>query len=315
MRILISRTLFFLSILCLVVPIGLGDEPDHPLLSRYPGSKVVSKDVKQFDDLDIPVSPYSGEKFAKTEHIEGKITYFRYDIPENRTSLEVIRNYEQGLQKAGFQILFRCSQTECGAKESPSVDLKGIGRWCIQGLDCNANDPMRYVAAKLARKAGDIYVAVKAMPFGQRGTYTGTFVVIAEAKPMESGMVKVDSAAMSADIAREGHEAIYGITFDTDRADIRRDSASVLGEIAKLCKANPSLKLHVVGHTDNSGSFAHNMDLSKRRAAAVVNALVTQYQVAAARLQPSGVASLAPVATNRTEEGRAKNRRVELVEQ
>ena len=77
----------------------------------------------------------------------------------------------------------------------------------------------------------------------------------------------------------------------------------------------PSLRLHVVGHTDNVGALAHNMTLSKQRAEAVVNALVTNYQIAAARLIANGVGPLAPVASNAAEEGRAKNRRVELVAQ
>jgi len=87
----------------------------------------------------------------------------------------------------------------------------------------------------------------------------------------------------------------------------------VLAEIAKLLANNPTLNLHVVGHTDSTGAFDHNMTLSKARADAVMNALVSAHGVAASRLQASGVGPLAPVASNDTEDGRAKNRRVELV--
>ena len=86
------------------------------------------------------------------------------------------------------------------------------------------------------------------------------------------------------------------------------------GEIAKLLKANQALKLYVVGHTDITADLATNVKLSQARAQSVVNALVSQHGLAAARLIPYGAGPYAPVASNRTEEGRAKNRRVELVE-
>jgi outer membrane protein OmpA-like peptidoglycan-associated protein len=113
--------------------------------------------------------------------------------------------------------------------------------------------------------------------------------------------------------SRPGRVALYGILFDTDQATIKTESRPALQEIAKLLQQEPNLNLHVVGHTDNTGTFEHNLDLSKRRAAAVKAALTKAFGIATGRLTPNGVASLAPVATNTTEEGRAKNRRVELV--
>lgn len=112
-----------------------------------------------------------------------------------------------------------------------------------------------------------------------------------------------------------GHVAVYGIHFDTGLAVLKPESAAALAEISKLLQADPQLKVHVVGHTDNVGGMEKNMKLSQDRAEAVVAALTRDYGVAAARLRPSGVGPLVPVATNRDEAGRAKNRRVELVEQ
>ena len=85
-------------------------------------------------------------------------------------------------------------------------------------------------------------------------------------------------------------------------------------EIAKLLHQNKGLKLYVVGHTDNVGKLDYNMKLSKARADAVLKELVMKYKVSAQRLKAYGVGSLAPVASNKSDEGRAKNRRVELVE-
>ena len=138
---------------------------------------------------------------------------------------------------------------------------------------------------------------------------------VVESAPMESKMVTVDAATMAENVATTGHVALYGIYFDTDKSDIKPESAPTLEEIAKFLKQDPKVKLYVVGHTDNVGEYQYNMGLSERRAAAVVKELTAKYGVAAARLKPAGAGPIAPVAPNDAEEGRAKNRRVELVKQ
>lgn len=283
---------------------------DHPLVSRFPGSEVLKSDIKQFDEYDLIVGPTVKEKFSKTQHLEGKITRFKYKNPKDGSTLVILRSYQQALKRAGFEVLFTCSAKECGDTNSGDryVDL---GTWCVAGLDCP--EPMRYLAAKLSRPAGDVYVAVKVM--NNDYSTAGTYLHVIEVKAMEAGLVKVSAEALAGDITRVGHVAVYGIYFDTGKADIKPESTPVLDEIAKLLTSTPALKLHVIGHTDNVGNLASNTALSKQRAEAVVKALTTKYQIAAARLQAGGVGPLSPVATNRTEEGRGKNRRVELVEQ
>jgi OmpA-OmpF porin, OOP family len=127
--------------------------------------------------------------------------------------------------------------------------------------------------------------------------------------------VVANAAVMGNDINATGHVAIYGIYFDTGRSEIKPESDAALLEIAKLLKNKAALKLYVVGHTDSVGSFDANMKLSKDGADAVAKALSRKHGIAAARLKPYGVASLSPVASNDTEDGKAKNRRVELVKQ
>ena len=139
------------------------------------------------------------------------------------------------------------------------------------------------------------------------------WVTTVKAKEMAQEM-QATAEVMAKDISTTGHFAVYGIYFDTDRAEIKPESESALAEMAKLLKNNASLNVFIVGHTDNTGTFEHNLKLSMDRATSVVNALVGRHGIAAARLKPYGVASLAPVAPNKTEDGRAKNRRVELVE-
>lgn len=137
---------------------------------------------------------------------------------------------------------------------------------------------------------------------------------IVEREIMKQEIV-ADPSAMGDDIANTGHVAIYGIYFETGKSDINEKSAEAISQISMLLKNNSNLKLYVVGHTDNVGTVDSNLKLSKERADAVVNSLTANYGISADRLKAYGVASLAPVASNDTEEGKAKNRRVELVKQ
>jgi OmpA-OmpF porin, OOP family len=127
--------------------------------------------------------------------------------------------------------------------------------------------------------------------------------------------VVANAAAMSSGLAGTGHTVVNGIQFDTGKAEVKPESAGALLEVVKLFKQDPKLKVYVVGHTDNVGGLAANIDLSKRRAAAVVQELITKYAIAADRLQAFGDGPYAPLASNDAEDGRALNRRVELVKQ
>ena len=120
---------------------------------------------------------------------------------------------------------------------------------------------------------------------------------------------------MGSGIRGQKFRALYGIRFHHDSAAIRSESAEAIAEIAKYLRAHPDVRLYVVGHTDGTGAYEYNLDLSRRRAQAVVRELTSRHGIAAGRLKPVGVGPGAPVAPNSTEEGRARNRRVELVPQ
>jgi OOP family OmpA-OmpF porin len=283
---------------------------DHPLVSRFPGSTVLEHKSVEFDEFLLPLGKIMDEdRYTNSQRLEGKITKFKYSVPADRSSLEIERSYRGALQNAGFQIIFQCSgSAECRDKSfSYGYTKTTSGIWCF-----NCEEPMRYLAAKLSRASGDVYVSLVVVKDKFEG---GTWLTIAEIKPMATGMVTVNATTLANDIAQTGHATVYGIYFDTGKADLKPESDPTLAEIAKLLGANTQLKLHVIGHTDNVGSLAANMALSKQRADTVVAALVAGYRVAPARLLAAGVGPLVPVTTNRTEEGRLKNRRVELVEQ
>jgi len=125
----------------------------------------------------------------------------------------------------------------------------------------------------------------------------------------------VDAKAIGEGLAQTGHIALYGLTFASDSASLDPGSQPTLVQMAKVLGEQPALKVYIVGHTDSTGNLAHNLDLSQRRAEAVVAALAKDYHIAPTRLLAKGMASFAPVASNDDESGRARNRRVELVKQ
>lgn len=147
------------------------------------------------------------------------------------------------------------------------------------------------------------------------GNYDGKRyeLTIVEKAIMKQAVV-ADAEAMAKGIMKSGHMAVYGIYFDSAKALVKDDSHEALEEIEKLLNNNLKLKLFVVGHTDSEGDLEYNMDLSNKRARAVVDILCNKYKIAKNRLDPKGLGPLAPVASNRSPDGRAKNRRVELVE-
>jgi outer membrane protein OmpA-like peptidoglycan-associated protein len=284
---------------------------DHPLIPRYEGSEIRGFKTSAFEEYRLIISKIlkrNGESEGDTfTRLEGKVSHRLYRAPKDRSVLEVFRNYEGALQKAGFTAVFACQQKDCGqwfnGAMNPSARYNGL----IYG------GQQRYLAAKLARPEGDVYVSLYATSFEPENR---TFVQldVIELKGMEQKMVVVEATEMEKTIARDGRIAIYGILFDFDKADIKPESKEQIDQLGALLKKSPNLQVIIVGHTDGKGAFDYNLSLSQRRAQAVVSALNSGHGIKSSRLTAAGAGMIAPVASNRTDEGRAKNRRVEIVE-
>ena len=289
---------------------------DHPLISRYPGSSIIEYDTKEFDEYVVPMGKKVKGTLTKSQKLEGKVTQITYSAPMERSILEIFRNYEAAMKRAGFLTLFSGKKSELGDKwldEFVKATTRPV-RYGGAGLDLRLGGEFSYLVAKLTRDEGDVYVAMcVATSWFQK--FPVVQLDIIETKPMETGLVKVTADALAKDIEKTGHASIYGIYFDTGKADVKPQSEEALAEIANLLKQDRTLNLYVVGHTDSVGTLSSNMDISQRRAEAVVKVLVSKYSIGADRLYAAGVGPLAPVLANKTEEGRAKNRRVELVKQ
>lgn len=292
---------------------------DHALVPRYEDSEIVAYASEEFSDyrlLNAPVKNYGGldKNHDATLLLEGKLARISYRAPAERSVLEVFRNYENALKAAGFETIFTCDRDACGGRNFNHAMAEGN----LYSLFGEYQAEQRYLAAKLPRPEGDVYAAVYVVMNKSGGGPNKDRAMVqldvVELKPMEDKMVVLDVSALDAGLATDGRIAVYGILFDFDKADIRPDSKPQLDEIATLLKERPELQVLIVGHTDNKGTLDYNQVLSAKRAGAVVDALTGTYGIDAARLTPVGAGMAAPVATNRTEEGRAKNRRVEIVE-
>jgi len=211
--------------------------------------------------------------------VEGRFTELAYHKQENvqaPSTLQVHRNFENAIKKLGGV---------------------AVGR---------SEDGDAYY--KIAKGGAEVWVRVSM-------NVTNQYLLHIVEKGTMKQEIEADAGALGTGLKAAGKIAVYGITFDTGKSEIKPGSETTLMEIAKLLKAQPALKLYVVGHTDNVAGLDLNLKLSKARAEAVVQALITKYGIAGTRLLAHGVGPVAPVASNDAEIGRAKNRRVELVKQ
>jgi outer membrane protein OmpA-like peptidoglycan-associated protein len=302
---------------------------DHPMIGRYDSSEIVGYTITEFDEakyIDGPFSPGNAENGTGPgfKTAEGKATLIYYKLPQGRSSLEVMRNYEAALKAKGFTIAFTCTNTDGSCFESGQPDAayfvgSAIGpALSLPKLDDNYvhnwfDQKARYMLGKRAAPQGTVFASLF---FGESASGNVVVARIIESKAMETAkIVFLDAGQMEQSLDASGRVSLYGILFDFDRDTLRPDSRPTLEEIAKLMRDKPALRLQIVGHTDNQGTAPYNLDLSARRAGRVVGELATAYAVAPERLTARGAGFTEPVAPNDTEEGRAKNRRVELIAQ
>ena len=278
---------------------------DHPLLHRYPGSEAMGQEgqFRDYDEGTLVLGKIKDDnKPAKSQAVAGRIYSVQYHNPEKRSVFEVYKNYEQVLLKEGFQTAYSCSGADCG--QGGTID----GR--LQFADPSYQ--RRFLISRLPRPQGEVWAEILVQAQGPT-SQGDTQVEMIEVKPMEGGMIA--AGTLADDIAQNGHASVYGIYFDSGKSDVKPTSDATLKEIGKLMAAQPKLTLYVIGHTDSAGALDSNLTLSKARAKAVADALSARYGVAATRLRSDGVGPFCPVASNDTDEGKARNRRVELVKQ
>ena len=317
---------FFILVSSALTSVGQNDTQgceDHPLITRYPGSDLMWCEAQNFSEYKIAIGPQTGYKYIeKWIETEGKVYRNYYELKAERTLTEVYRNYLNSIKKEGFEILANGVFEERNVKKDiggttwlgtayvPNPYPTSEGIKLHQGSSDTGGSC--YIAAKMKRPGGNVYIIVGGHLY--KSNYMVFMIDIVEESLMEDGLVSLDADAMGRDIDMYGKVAVYGIYFDFDKATLQPESKPALDEIASLLRARPKLSLYVVGHTDSKGSLTYNLTLAENRAKAVVDELVSKYSISRSRLEGHGVGPLVPVFTNRNDDGRAKNRRVELVE-
>ena len=296
-----------LLILALLCSVSTAAFADYLLIHPYAGSKTTER--REVGTLSLPQGPIAAGKPSKAEELRGQIVVRTLRNPKGASVDDVHAWYEGQLKAVGLQKLWSCKGLECGAGKGPKplFGAAAIG----------AGD--RLVTARLPRRElGDVYFAIYVRP---ETTVLATATTTATpegqalaAKEAAAAASKVTSAAIGEALERDGHASLPDVLYQPGEVALRPEAAGAVVELAKLLKEQPDLRLHVVGHTDDVGDLKANQSVSKRRAQWLVKQL-KKAGVDAERLRSEGVGPLAPVASNRTEEGRGKNRRVELVSQ
>lgn len=257
-------------------PDDMAGSKDPDLFSRMPGFHIYNYQELDFNRYDFPVGP------GKTMAMEGHsyhVDYYANEGIKLPSGLQVTRNYANAVKAVGGATVY---EFEDGG--------------------------IYYVTLKVVKNNAEVWALVQ-------GASNGMYQVNIIEKQLMNQDVVANAESLAGSIEETGKAAVYGIYFDTGKSEIKPESEPAISEIVRLLKANEKLRLYVVGHTDNVGAFDSNIKLSQARSAAVVSALVNKHGIAVARLTPFGAGPTAPVASNKSEEGRAKNRRVDLVAQ
>lgn len=288
MRTALPATLATLMALCPLPALAEEDVEgarDHPAVKRYPGSSITSFETKEFETFPFPTSS------AAVERGEGKLHRAVYQFPQGQSCTQILRNYENALRASGFRI-----HTGRGFPEAMDVDLSGD----------------RFVTGiRAGQRGGKVYVLQTCGNDDPGFTPLGDLAVL-ETQAMAQ-KVEVTADFLAEEIEKSGRVAVRDILFATGKADISPESAKTLEQIGALLRNRPAWRLRIEGHTDDVGAPKSNLELSRKRAESVKAWLVSRHGADAGRLETAGFGDTRPVADNAAAEGKALNRRVELV--
>lgn len=298
---------------------------DHPAVSRYPGMELAWCATQNYIPFRVPLGPVTGYRTIGAWHeTEGRLTrnFYVYEGAD-RTHSEVWRNMSDAIRSGGFEIVAQGLFPETNVKgdvggrswqdvyyrENP-WQARGAVNSLLAGTSSSGGSGA--VVARKERADDTIHVVVTVEQHS--ADQIGLLIDVMETKPAETGLVVANAEAMGQDIEEFGRTIITGLMFDHDTSTLLPDSKPALTEAARLLGTMPGKAFYIVGHTDMTGTHAYNMKLSADRAIEVRRTLIEDFGIAPERLEAAGVGPLSPLFTNGSSGGRAKNRRVELVE-
>lgn len=278
------------------IPVSDKEIGAFPFFNLPEGLKEQNKAInRKYDMLFFPID-------GKMTRIEGKVWKSNIISSEGYDSWSLPffqKSYDEAILAAGgVKILDGKVSSEELKRIEPEAKYFGeegsIDYW---------NEPVR---TYIIRRAGgdDVYIQVS-------GNTSGGVVQILQKEPFKQTITIVKADQIQKDLTEKGKSVLH-INFDTDKATLKPEGTQIVAEIANALKADENLKVAINGYTDNTGDENHNLRLSKQRAETVKNELV-KAGIAIDRLSSEGFGQNNPIADNNTEEGKAQNRRVELI--
>lgn len=299
---------------CLASPLPARSEEAaaRQLVGPVEGSELHHSEAFDFGRSVFVTGPAAGEKIGKTETVEGFRSSAIYKAPK-KSVFEIFSAYRKFFADNGYKVVFSCEAGACGDEfKNAWYDLNPFEKnpnW-DNSAPLTSGDAAKqfYLAAVKKAAGGDTYVSV----YGNSGWWQFPVYRVEAARPAPLGSGVVPASKIAEVMKNEGRMSFYGITFDTGSGAIKKESEPVLSEIAAFLRTMPADTFYVTGHTDDEGDLDSNMKLSRERAEAVIKDL-TARGAKASMLSAHGAGPLSPVATNFTAEGRALNRRVEIV--
>lgn len=252
---------------------------DHPLLTRYPKSHIVEYE-KNFNSVDFAVATKDGQPQRKAVEGDATIIFYFHNSAETQPSaLQVLRNYQNAIKSIGGEVVYERLPREGDGGET---------------------------TLKVATGGKEVWVRLEPGIFSApTQSYKLWVVEVAELKQVVTANKLLD------ELNKAGFIALY-INFDTGKSDLKADGKATAAEIVAMMKSAPAIRIAIEGHTDNVGQPGANKALSQKRAQSVMAAIAAG-GIDAKRMSAAGFGQERPVADNRSEDGRAKNRRVELV--
>ena len=305
-----------ITILLLLVATIVSSQDIMTLVSPFQGSTELGDYNSRFGLLTILTEPLGDNRIPSEKDVNGEIFSRVFERPDEVTPYEIHSSYKRTLEAAEFDILLNCKQSSCNTKMSVEKNYgfpkKQVRARKYEGVDETTLAYLiswgnHYLSAKKETAENTYYVMV--IVSDEKQLYS---VDVVKVENMEEGTVTLAPELLQAKIESDGKAVLDGIYFETGKDIITSESEPAISAITTYLRNNSSNSYYVVGHTDDTGDLENNLSLSERRAVAVINAL-NERGISPSQLVAQGVGPFSPAATNQSDIGKSRNRRVELV--
>lgn len=306
------RTLSMFCYMALFLPMSVS-----AMQLEFPAnSNLASENITTLGSYDLAVSAWQNGKM-QTVLTKGEVTQQAWKIAAtNLTSLQIMQPLKQQLSEAGFEMLFECETVKCGGFDfryqldvmpEPAMHVD-LGDFRFLAAQKTGAGTAEYISLLISRSQNAGYIQLTRV-----GEPSHIAELITSTKSPAFKVASISGLPMESALEDQGHFILEDLVFKTGSSDLGESDFPSLAKLADYLGIDPARTVTLVGHTDLEGSLAGNIALSKKRAGSVVRRLIAKYGVNKNQLSAEGNGFLSPIASNMTEEGRARNRRVEVI--